>query len=562
MRCDTLRSMRSLLIALALLPASTFALDYTDASLLYADAPFRPAEAAGISLLSNLEAVQGNPDGTFRPDRTLNRAEFLKIAIASFPDIRVGNSDAGRCFPDVREDDWFSPYVCLAKKRKIIGGYPDGTFGPGRPVNYAEALKILGELYRYTAYTEPDAPWYQIYVQAAQNHKTILPVQIPYDGYITRGQMARLAAAYRAEHEEELDLYRLAEKGEYIAPIQEQREHDQRIAQRTQDLLATLEEQEQKAELSQGPDLPTRTRHLLLGTKTDSIADFVIFPREHPVQIKIVKVVFDKQVKTIDTLMLVDEAGVEIGELVLDPLDGDRETWKLLLEEDASSYVLPGKEGTTFALIAQIKPWGNGGFSGDRFKVKSVSFSVTTADEEYDTYQIVPSKVTNPIQTTVQAILKNVESLEDDEGELLAGSDLLLGRFRFTSDVAVTLDRAVLTLEHLRFHIVASEGVSVTGMRLINGDGKSHPCSFEGSDRNRVNCLALDPNFALVDGEHTFELRGDISTSGSPDESLQVNLIYPGSLSDSGDIRWSDGAGHFIWVDLPEPLAQGILYQR
>src|SRR3989344_5773826 len=113
-----------------LLPLQVAALEFHNLSLLYTDAPFIPAESAGISLLTSINAVEGYPDGTFGPKRTLNRAEFLKIAMASYPKIRVSASDKDDCFPDVHKDDWFASYVCLAKRRGMIAGYPDGMFKP------------------------------------------------------------------------------------------------------------------------------------------------------------------------------------------------------------------------------------------------------------------------------------------------------------------------------------------------------------------------------------------------------------------------------------------------
>jgi hypothetical protein len=45
-------------------------------------------------------------------------------------------------FSDVRKSDWFWEYVMAAKKYGYIEGYPDGTFQPNRCVNRAEAMKI------------------------------------------------------------------------------------------------------------------------------------------------------------------------------------------------------------------------------------------------------------------------------------------------------------------------------------------------------------------------------------------------------------------------------------
>jgi len=121
-----------------LLPAAASALSFIDQSSDYADAElFSQPESAGISVLTELGAVGGYANRTYRPSRVVNRAEFLKIVLRSHPGAPVSDDDAGNCFPDVGQWDWFSKYVCYAKAHGIIGGYPDGTFAPGNSVNYA-----------------------------------------------------------------------------------------------------------------------------------------------------------------------------------------------------------------------------------------------------------------------------------------------------------------------------------------------------------------------------------------------------------------------------------------
>ena len=83
--------------------------------------------------------VNGYPDGTYKPDEFINRAEFTKIVIeASFPGQALGSN----CFPDVTAE-WFSKYVCFAKGQGIISEYPDGTFKPGNNVAFSEDSKII-----------------------------------------------------------------------------------------------------------------------------------------------------------------------------------------------------------------------------------------------------------------------------------------------------------------------------------------------------------------------------------------------------------------------------------
>lgn len=92
------------------------------------------------------EFIEGYPDGTFGPDRPINRAEIVKIMIAEelegeIPDANVYNN----CFSDVTTE-WFAPYICYALEQGYIAGYEDGTYRPANPVNRVEAIKIILEV--------------------------------------------------------------------------------------------------------------------------------------------------------------------------------------------------------------------------------------------------------------------------------------------------------------------------------------------------------------------------------------------------------------------------------
>ena len=114
-----------------------------------------------VTLLKHKNVIGGYPDGTFQPKAVINRAEFLKIVFAA----RGGSEPVGgECFNDVPPDAWFAAYVCSAKRRGIVGGYPDGTFKPEQQVNTAEAIKMLLLAYGHTIQETPGAQWYAPYV--------------------------------------------------------------------------------------------------------------------------------------------------------------------------------------------------------------------------------------------------------------------------------------------------------------------------------------------------------------------------------------------------------------
>ncbi|MDD4287582.1 MAG: CRISPR-associated protein Cas4 [Candidatus Peribacteraceae bacterium] len=141
--------------------------------------------AAAIESLKAHGIIEGYSDGTFRPSQTVNRAEFLKIILES----RGKTAEGSNCFPDV-EDEWFAPYVCMAKEEGIVDGYPDGTFKPEQTINFVEAAKILS--LAYDQQVESSGEWYAGYARALESSKAIPPSVGALTNAVTRGEMAEM----------------------------------------------------------------------------------------------------------------------------------------------------------------------------------------------------------------------------------------------------------------------------------------------------------------------------------------------------------------------------------
>lgn len=126
--------------------ACTFALLSTTAMADFSDVGASHPNQTAINTLTELEIVDGNPDGTFSPDNFINRAEITKMVV----EMQVGDpKEMGKyedCFNDV-SDQWFAPHVCYAEKQGWVTGYEDGNFKPSQNVNRAEALKIILNAY-------------------------------------------------------------------------------------------------------------------------------------------------------------------------------------------------------------------------------------------------------------------------------------------------------------------------------------------------------------------------------------------------------------------------------
>jgi len=82
-------------------------------------------------------AIGGYPDGNFRPDNNITRGEIAK-AIALTLDLPDGSST----LTDI-DNSWAKNYINACVKAEIISGYTDGTFKPEKTATRAEAAKML-----------------------------------------------------------------------------------------------------------------------------------------------------------------------------------------------------------------------------------------------------------------------------------------------------------------------------------------------------------------------------------------------------------------------------------
>ena len=131
-----------------------------------------------VSTMTRAGIVNGYPDGTFRPNAPITRAEMAKI-IALFAKLEP----SAERFPDTA-GHWAEPYIRLAAGSGWTEGYPDGTFRPDRAITRAETVTMIDRvlervpkdesrlLPHETMLTFPDCrpgQWFYIAVQEAAN---------------------------------------------------------------------------------------------------------------------------------------------------------------------------------------------------------------------------------------------------------------------------------------------------------------------------------------------------------------------------------------------------------
>lgn len=93
-----------------------------------------------VSTMTKAGIVDGYPDGTFRPDAPITRAEMAKI-ISLFAKLDKSESR----FSDIA-GHWAEAYIKLAAGNGWIAGYPDGTFGPQRNITRAETATMINRV--------------------------------------------------------------------------------------------------------------------------------------------------------------------------------------------------------------------------------------------------------------------------------------------------------------------------------------------------------------------------------------------------------------------------------
>lgn len=97
--------------------------------------------AAAIETASDLGIVGGMPSGDFEPNVNLTRAEFSVMVMNAF-DLEAGDN-ATSDFSDVKEDLWYATSVEVLSSLGIVQGNPDGTFAPGADVKRNEAAAFV-----------------------------------------------------------------------------------------------------------------------------------------------------------------------------------------------------------------------------------------------------------------------------------------------------------------------------------------------------------------------------------------------------------------------------------
>lgn len=123
---------------------------------------------SAVESLVELGVINGLPDGTYGPEKEVTRAELAKMLVLC---LGLGDSaerlDEQQIFTDVSPEQWHAGYVNAAAQAKVITGYPDGSFKPGKNVSYAEAYTMIIRALGYGNVADAEGSWPTSYMLKA-----------------------------------------------------------------------------------------------------------------------------------------------------------------------------------------------------------------------------------------------------------------------------------------------------------------------------------------------------------------------------------------------------------
>ena len=178
------------------------------ATTTFSDVEIGTTIGDAVSKLVAYGIISGYPDGTFKPEGAITRAEFAAV-VARFKGIaNAFGEDVVTGFSDLDSDSssaWARPYVKASVDYNIINGFEDGTFRASEQVTYEQAIKMIICAIDYTPVanselsrikiSNPDATWSAGYISAAnKNGITTGALTADITGSANRGTVAVLVS--------------------------------------------------------------------------------------------------------------------------------------------------------------------------------------------------------------------------------------------------------------------------------------------------------------------------------------------------------------------------------
>ncbi len=145
-----------------------------------------------VKVLMALDVVTGYPDGSYKPEGAVTRAEIAALMVRV-----LGLDDAAEFFGVSSFSDmsghWADKYVAVIAGKDIVNGYPDGTFKPDAKVSFPEALTMISRALGYKDGCEDlIGDWPVNYLSLAEDLNVTDDVNVVFSGSADRGAVATM----------------------------------------------------------------------------------------------------------------------------------------------------------------------------------------------------------------------------------------------------------------------------------------------------------------------------------------------------------------------------------
>ena len=150
--------------------------------------------ADAIEVLGALDIMVGDAEtGLFRPDDTIKRSEFAKVAVTTMGMGSIAESTTQKTkYPDVVENHWANGYINIATNQGIVIGDDQGNFRPDDTITYAEAATVLVRLIGHTPAAEKKGGYPTGYVSVASQEGITKNAVASNEDAVKRGMVAQM----------------------------------------------------------------------------------------------------------------------------------------------------------------------------------------------------------------------------------------------------------------------------------------------------------------------------------------------------------------------------------
>lgn len=148
-----------------------------------------------VKYLIDNKIMTGYPDGTFKPENLITRAEIaVAVAKATNRASQLDEMAKKNKFTDLTGYDWAKGYINALVDAEIIKGVSGTSYAPGKNISYAELITILVRMNRSAAsVVDSSGTWPENYIQYVQMYNYLGDVTVTdWDAPATRGDTAKL----------------------------------------------------------------------------------------------------------------------------------------------------------------------------------------------------------------------------------------------------------------------------------------------------------------------------------------------------------------------------------